>query len=116
MWLNKNKIIKNNWFGAQTQINWVQVWNNLNGGNCWRKVKKHDKNQIFIYGKLILKQNCKGQKHRNQVPHLGREMTKICLFVWVEPLYPSHDDTLIIMFLSTTFYLINAISLDFQQF
>ena len=22
---------------------WVQVWNNLNGGNCWRKVKKHDK-------------------------------------------------------------------------
>ena len=23
-----------NWFGARTQNNWVQVWNNLNGGNC----------------------------------------------------------------------------------
>ena len=44
------------WFEARTQNNWIQVWNNLNGGNCLRKLKKPDKNEIFIYGMLILKQ------------------------------------------------------------
>ena len=44
-----------NWFCVRTQNNWIQAWNNLNGGNYWRKVKKHDKNYIFIYGKFILK-------------------------------------------------------------
>ena len=42
--LLKRKLSKVNWFGARTQNNWAQVWNNLNGGNCWRKVKKHYKN------------------------------------------------------------------------
>ena len=33
-----------NLFCVRTQSNLVQVWNNLKGENCWRKVKKHDKN------------------------------------------------------------------------